>query len=214
MKIEKRKISELVHPDYNPRKDLQVTDFEYQGLKKNLERFGLVIPIIVNGRNGNIVGGNQRVAILQELGYDEVTVVTVDFDEKKEKALNVALNKIEGDWDNKTLKNVLDELMQKGIDLQGIGFTKGELNSMFPPEKDIQPLFNDDEFGVDSDADDDKSGSTDTPKMVQVMVGKYVFTAPQSDVENAMAQIRYANGFVKEKVEREIINRLMYGHAD
>ena len=212
MNIEKRKIDELVHPDYNPRKDLQVTDFEYQGLKKNLEQFGLVIPIIVNKRNGNIVGGNQRVAILKELGYDEVPVVVVDFDEKKEKALNVALNKIEGDWDNKTLKNILDDLLHKGIDLQGIGFTKGELHSIFPPENTIESLFDSNlEEDDESDYEDDP---TEQEKMAQVMVGKYVFTAPQADVENAMAQIRYNNGFVKEKVERVIINRLVYGNEN
>ena len=121
MGLKKKKISELIPAPYNPRIDLQPEDVEYQQLKRSIEHFGYVVPIIVNKRTGYVVGGNQRLKVLKDLGIEDVDVVEVDLPESKEKALNVALNRISGEWDIETLQVILKELDENELDLSGFG---------------------------------------------------------------------------------------------
>ena len=92
LQIENIDISKLNPAKYNPRKDLKPGDIEYEKLKRSIDEFGYVEPIIWNKRTGNIVGGHQRYKILKNMGLSEVECVVLDLDEVKEKALNVALN--------------------------------------------------------------------------------------------------------------------------
>ncbi len=103
MNIEKKKLADLQPADYNPRKDLKPGDADYEKLKRSIEEFGYVDPIIWNERTGRICGGHQRFKILKAQGVEEAEVVIVDFDEEKEKAFNIALNKVNGDWDKDKL---------------------------------------------------------------------------------------------------------------
>ena len=96
MNIEKISVEKLLPAKYNPRKDLQPGDPEFEKLKRSITEFGYVEPIIWNKRTGVVIGGHQRLKVLQHLGYTEVDCVVLDIDEQKEKALNVALNKISG----------------------------------------------------------------------------------------------------------------------
>lgn len=130
MRIEKRKIDELIPAIYNPRKDLTINDPEYKKIKRSIETFGYVDPIIVNERTGVIVGGHQRLKVLKDLGYEEIEVSVVNLDEKQEKALNVALNKIEGDWDNVKLKDLLEELDDGSFDVELTGFDMDEIENL------------------------------------------------------------------------------------
>jgi ParB-like chromosome segregation protein Spo0J len=97
LNLQKIPLEKLNPAAYNPRKDLQPGDAEYEKLLASIEEFGYVDPIIWNKRTGNVVGGHQRLKILIHLGYTEIDVVVVDLDELREKALNVALNKIQGE---------------------------------------------------------------------------------------------------------------------
>ena len=99
MNIQILKIENLKPAEYNPRKDLTPEDEEYQKIKKSLTEFGYVAPIIVNA-DMTVIGGHQRLKVLKELGYTEIECNIVDLDKNKEKALNIALNKITGEWDN------------------------------------------------------------------------------------------------------------------
>src|SRR5579875_1884988 len=110
MRIETVKLENLIPADYNPRIDLRPGDPEYEKLKRSIEEFGLVEPIVWNQRTGKVVGGHQRLKVLQDLGVTETEIVIVDLDETREKALNLALNKIEGAFDNFKLKELLEEL--------------------------------------------------------------------------------------------------------
>jgi len=123
--IEKVNLKDVILPDYNPRKIDKET---FEKLKKSLEEFGYVEPIIVNKRNMHVVGGNQRVKALKELGIKEIEAVIVDLDEKKEKTLNIALNKITGEWDFEKLEAVLKEI-EDNVELTG--FSEKELNKLF-----------------------------------------------------------------------------------
>ena len=146
MKFEKRNVNELLPAGYNPRKDLQPGDKEYKKIKNSIEEFGYVDPIIVNSDN-TIIGGHQRLKVLKDLGYEEVDCVIIEIDKTKEKALNVALNKISGSWDVALLKDLIDDLKDSNFDIEFTGFEPPELDEMFSQlhDKDIE----EDDFDVD-----------------------------------------------------------------
>lgn len=106
MKMETRSLASLRPAEYNPRVQLQPADPEYQNIKRSIETFGYVDPIIIN-QDGTIIGGHQRYNVMKDLGYTEAQVVVVDLDKNNEKALNIALNKITGEWDEIKLKDLL-----------------------------------------------------------------------------------------------------------
>ncbi len=112
MHIRNVAINELHIAVYNPRKDLQPEDVEYQNIKRSLEKFGCVEPIIWNERTGNVVGGHQRLKILIDKGAETADVSVVNLDPVEEKALNVALNKISGNWDIDKLSEIMQELVE------------------------------------------------------------------------------------------------------
>ena len=117
MKIEKRKISELIRAEYNPRKISVVQLYE---LKEGIEEFGLVQPLVVNEnpeRKNVIVGGHQRLKIWEELGNKEVDCSIVNLPLDKERKLNIKLNKNGGTFDDDLLKEFFDyeELIEWGF---------------------------------------------------------------------------------------------------
>lgn len=131
MNIIKRHIDDLVPAEYNPRVDLKPGDKEYDKLKRSIEEFGYVEPIIYNKRNNTVVGGHQRLKVLKDLGYTDIDVVEVDLNENDEKALNIALNKVSGDWDNEKLEELLNELNNEAdFDISLTGFDENEINSL------------------------------------------------------------------------------------
>ena len=89
VKMERRRLSELVPADYNPR---QISDAALAGLSASIDRFGLVEPIVWNSRTKRVVGGHQRLRVLRARGDTETDVVVVNLSPAEEKALNVALN--------------------------------------------------------------------------------------------------------------------------
>ena len=131
MEIERRKVDELKAAEYNPRKDLRPGDAEYEKLKRSIQEFGYVEPVIWNKRTGTVVGGHQRLKVMKDLGYEEVDCVVVDLDEKKEKALNIALNKISGEWDNDLLASLLKDLDGSGYNITLTGFDLAEAQEVF-----------------------------------------------------------------------------------
>ena len=122
MDIRKIPISQLNPAAYNPRLDLQPNDPEYDKLLRSVEEFGYIEPIVWNERTGNIVGGHQRFKVLKHLGFTEIDCVIVDVDDIREKAMNVALNKIQGDWDMDKLAEVMFEINDSGLDFTMTGF--------------------------------------------------------------------------------------------
>ena len=120
MEIVKVDINELISPEYNPR---QITDNEMEKLKNSINEFGYVAPIIVNKHNNHIVGGNQRYEALKQLGYTMIDVIYIDEpDINKEKALNIRLNNLSGEWDMPKLEKVIDELKMEKFDITLTGF--------------------------------------------------------------------------------------------
>ena len=146
MLIEKKKTVDLLPADYNPRKDLKPGDAEYEKLKRSLEQFGYVEPVIWNKTTGRVVGGHQRLKVLIDLGITEVECVVVELDEENEKALNVALNKISGEWDKDKLALLIADLQGADFDVSLTGFEPAEIDDLF--KDTLEGKVKDDEFDV------------------------------------------------------------------
>ncbi len=148
MVIQTLPVDKLVPADYNPRKDLKPGDPDYEKLKRSLSEFGYVEPVIWNKTTGHIVGGHQRLKVLIDTGVTEVECVVVEMSAEKEKALNVALNKISGEWDKDKLSLLISDLQLADFDVSLTGFDAPELDALF---KDAQRKgVQDDDFDVDA----------------------------------------------------------------
>lgn len=149
MLIEKIQTDRLIPADYNPRKDLKPGDPEYEKLKRSLEEFGYVEPVIWNKITSHVVGGHQRLKVLLDMGITEVECVVVEMDAKKEKALNIALNKISGDWDKDKLALLIADLQGADFDVSLTGFEPAELDALF--KDSLKDGIHDDDFDVDAE---------------------------------------------------------------
>ncbi|MCG1024531.1 site-specific DNA-methyltransferase [Dehalobacter sp.] len=149
MQIEKLKTELLIPADYNPRKDLKTGDPEYEKLKRSIEQFGYVEPVIWNKATGRVVGGHQRLKVLLDMGVTEVECVIIEMDAEKEKALNIALNKISGDWDKEKLALLITDLQGADFDVSLTGFEPAELDALF--KDSLKDGIHDDDFDVDAE---------------------------------------------------------------
>ena len=129
LEIQRIETNRLIPATYNPRKDLKPEDDEYKKIKKSILEFGFVSPLVVN-KDMTVIGGHQRLKVLQELGYEKVECIVVDLDKTKEKALNIALNKISGEWDTDKLESLLQELRMDDFDLSLTGFDSDEVDDI------------------------------------------------------------------------------------
>lgn len=145
LRAERRRLDEIFPAEYNPRKDLQPGDEEWKNIARSLSAFGYVDPIIIN-QDGTIIGGHQRAKVLQAMGQKEVDVVVVDLEKSDEMALNVALNKIGGQWDMDKLKEALQDIDTSSLDIKVTGFTDGEVELMLG---DLGGDYDEDDEGPD-----------------------------------------------------------------
>lgn len=169
METKKFRLIDINPAPYNPRKDLQPGDAQYEAIKNSIERFGFVEPLIVNVRDGGnvLVGGHQRYKILLAQGVQEVEAVVVDLPESEEKALNIGLNKIEGDWDYGKLKDLIAELDRD--DVTSIGFSNEEVDSLLQEleqesggDEDTTETSTEAQEGTDDEEGDDDTGESES----------------------------------------------------
>ena len=149
MVIERKHTADLIPADYNPRKDLKPGDAEYEKLKRSIEQFGYVEPVIWSKTTGFVVGGHQRLKVLLDMGITEVECVVVEMDTEKEKALNIALNKISGEWDKDKLALLIADLQGADFDVSLTGFEPAEIDSLFKDAQ--QSKVKDDDFDVEAE---------------------------------------------------------------
>lgn len=149
MEIRTLKATDLHPAEYNPRKDLQPEDAEYQKLKRSIEVFGYVEPIIWNETTGNVVGGHQRLKVLLEAGATDIECVVINVGEKDEKILNVLLNKVKGRWEIGRLADILQSLDNAGA-MELTGFEDWELQSLLLQYDHIKDLMEEDFSGYDA----------------------------------------------------------------
>lgn len=132
MNIKKFKLSDLNPAKYNPRKALKPGDKEFEKLENSIKNFGYVELIVVNEANENtVISGHQRLSVLKHLGETEVECVVVSMNEADEKALNIAMNKVSGEWDAEKLAEVMDSLKELDYNLGLTGFEPPEIDELF-----------------------------------------------------------------------------------
>ena len=141
-------VTVLKPAEYNPRKKLKPGDKEYEKIKNSIEEFGFADPLVVNA-DMTIIGGHQRLTVAQDLGYTEVPCAVVDVDKTREKALNIALNKITGAWDENLLADLLKDIQDSDFDLGFTGFDPPEIETLFNKvhTKDVE----EDDFDVEAE---------------------------------------------------------------
>ena len=143
MKFEKIKLIDIEPADYNPR---YITTEELEKLSNSIHSFGFVDPIIINLQNNRIVGGHQRYKVLMEDYNNNKTLNLVRLgdigwafpndelkieDDNQEKALNIALNKIQGEWDDTKLAELFKDIdADEGFDVTLTGFSEFEVEEM------------------------------------------------------------------------------------
>jgi DNA modification methylase len=120
------KLSAMAAP-YNPRR---ISTHDLAALRRSLRTFGTVEPVVVNRRSGRIVGGHQRVKAAEAEGIESLPVFYVDLDDAGEKTLNLALNRISGEFDEEKLSALLEELHLADVDLTLTGFDDRELTKL------------------------------------------------------------------------------------
>jgi ParB-like chromosome segregation protein Spo0J len=148
MQIRRIKVSEIKPAAYNPRVELQPGDERYQDIKRSIEAFDLVEPLVWNERTGNLVGGHQRLKVLIDKGQTEVDCSVVSLSLAQEKALNVALNKVQGQFDTMKLRAVLQDIKVE-LDPIVTGFGGLELESLLTPVSSAWDGDEEDEEGED-----------------------------------------------------------------
>ena len=147
MKWQTLPIDVLIPAVYNPRKSLKKGDKEYEKIKNSILEFGYVEPIILN-YDMTVIGGHQRLTVLKDLGYKDVQCVVVEIkEENKVKALNIALNKITGVWNEQLLAELIGDLQKSNFNVDFTGFEPPEIEQLFSKvhNKEIK----EDDFDVD-----------------------------------------------------------------
>lgn len=143
MENKQRKITDLKLSEYNPR---TISEKALNSLKRSIKEFGWLSPIVINmfpGRENVVISGHQRIKAAQELGQEEVPTIEVSLNPTKEKTLNLAMNKIGGEFDEDKLIEVLEQIDQENEDLLALtGFNTEEVNYLLGlKEKDKQNIF-------------------------------------------------------------------------
>ena len=141
-------VSILKPAEYNPRKKLKPGDKDYKKIKNSIEEFGFADSLVVNA-DMTIIGGHQRLAVALDLGFTEVPCAVVDVDKVREKALNIALNKITGEWDEQMLVDLLTDLKDADFNLGLTGFDAPEVNMLLSSVHDKN--VKEDDFDVDEE---------------------------------------------------------------
>lgn len=168
--VQEIKVTELNAAPYNPRVTLEPGMVEWEKIRNSIEEFGNVEPIVWNKRTGNVVGGHQRLSVLKSMGYETVPCSVVDLDENEEKLLNLALNKIKGQWDYDKLEDIL-----RGFDYEvatASGFSAEEIAVILANNEDLLD-------------DEDYDGWEDDEPEEQIVGGSYVVTLVFANAELA-----------------------------
>ena len=197
------RLADIVPASYNPRVKLTDKDHEYRALRASIGDFGYVVPMTVNIRTGNLVSGHQRLDVLLKNGVEEAEVVVVDMDPGKEKALVMALNKVDGQWDYGKAADILEELTAEGEDVLSTGFTDEEISDL------IGEIVSAAGSGAVEIPDVEMTERKDNTKNgVPCRVGEYEFKIDKPDFEDMVADIREKVGFSKEQVCKELERRI------
>ena len=196
MRVIEMDLSEMKPAPYNPKIELFPGDKEFESVRRSLEAFGFVEPIVVNSRTDYIVGGHLRQAVAVDMGMKTAPAVLVDLSDEAERALNIALNKIGGSFDELKLKDVLLELELTDFDETLTGFADYEIDDL------IQRMERDDR--------EPETIGVSEPDVVDIKakIGDYKFFIPGRQYTEWMNSIMGEVGSDEHEIKQEIKKRL------
>lgn len=205
MRIEEHFISEIHESEYNPRVALDRFSREYKAIKKSIEDYGFVEPIVVNDTTMACIGGHQRLSVMRDMGVEKIPCNMVHIeDPEKEKALCIALNKIKGDWDSEKLDELLRDEEIRAFEL---GFDNIEVT--FDDELGDYDDYGDDEEVTATDDEDEPFTDDEVADAGMVIkIGNYKFDTTVSEYEDMLASIRDNGIFEKSEIIEELKRRL------
>lgn len=205
MRIEEHFISEIHESEYNPRVALDRFSREYKAIKKSIEDYGFVEPIVVNDTTMACIGGHQRLSVMRDMGVEKIPCNMVHIeDPEKEKALCIALNKIKGDWDSEKLDELLRDDEIRAFEL---GFDNIEVT--FDDELGDYDDYGDDEEATTTDDEDEPFTDDEVADAGMVIkIGNYKFDTTVSEYEDMLASIRDNGIFEKSEIIEELKRRL------
>lgn len=205
VELEEIHITDIIPSEYNPRR---ISEEEYEKLSKSLNSFGVVDPIIINLKNKHIIGGHQRYDVLHDqyiedntkysklhlLRLGDIGWVFPDTELKvksddHEKALNLALNKISGEWDEPKLKPLLEDLSLKGFDIELTGFDEPELK-----ELDITSNTPQDTAIKEDDYEEPENVETDIKHGDIFKLGNHVLICGDATSKEDLQKLLFATG--------------------
>ncbi len=138
LRVEQVALAEMRPAPWNPR---TITDFQLEALQHSLEEFGAVEPVVLNA-DGLILGGHQRYAAARALGWDSLPAVRLDLDEESAKLLNLALNRISGEWDTSMLAELVSTIDRQASEFVVAGFPSDEVERLLASlDQDAPPEF-------------------------------------------------------------------------
>ena len=170
-------LSEIVEADSNPK------DHDIGQIYQSIKRFGFTQPIMMNENTGKLLAGHGRLQTLQQMKQagektpnrikeknDEWLVPVlkgISFEDDMEaQAYLIADNRLTelGGWNTGELVETLQDLIEGGLDLDGVGYDFDDLESMVN-QIDDTGIF---DVDVIPDADEETS--------VKIVVGRYRFS--------------------------------------
>lgn len=142
LRLERKSVAELEWNPANPRVRLTPDMPFFADLKRSIEENGYLDPLIWNKRTGHLLAGNQRLIVLEALGYQEVDVSVVDIPEERESRILILLNKLMGEWEYDSLGSSLRAME----DTSGLGFPDWELRTIEDDELRFSREVGEDEY--------------------------------------------------------------------
>jgi len=154
----KVRLADVQFATYNPR---VMPAEEMKSLKASLIKHGLVLNLIIQKKGNVLIGGHQRVRAMRELCKEKnwpepefVWATVLDVPDKVAKQLNIALNKISGEFDPYKLGQMFSSMSMTADDVLAVGFSSVEIAELVkltvPPDTAAAAL--------EAQADDDLGG--------------------------------------------------------
>lgn len=139
--------SRLAAAAYNPRR---ISRRALEALKESIRAHGFVEPVVVQRSGLVLIGGHQRVEALRALCAEtgekmpRIPAVVLDIDDREARRLNVALNRIAGEWDDAALAALLSSLGSLDeTETLAMGLSAREVETLLspPPEAEETSAF-------------------------------------------------------------------------
>jgi len=114
----------------NPKNPRTITEYQSEALKRSINKFGFLQPIVVNKRNMQIVSGHQRLEAYKSLNKATVPVIFVNLNDKEEQALNVSMNRVGGEFKQEGLVDIIKDLQGQTNLLETTGLESKEIEAL------------------------------------------------------------------------------------